>query len=230
MQAANRATLRQFRDEYKIDVLFQDQCSARGWQYDTNPASPTPCAYAEGLVSMVDEDSRKVPLSTEGGWDRVVNGESQLCGMTWSIVPTEYAPQWIRLMKQNYAPWTWELFPVAEYLAHDKTMMIHHDLGQFVTNRQVLAWTLGLGFSMSYTVYAPALEHNGPREWLRWLDRVQKSIAARYVGQPVATFHHDRGERPTIDNDGVIRESGPVRLAANLGTKPRSEASHELAA
>ena len=32
--------------------------------------------------------------------------------------------------------------------------MIHHDLGQFVTNRQVLAWTLGLGFSMSYRVHA----------------------------------------------------------------------------
>ena len=94
MQAANRKTVRQFTDEYPVDVLFQDQCGARGWQYDTNPASPTPYAYTDGLVSMVAEDSRTKPLSTESGWDRVVNYESQLCGMTWSIVPTEGRPAW----------------------------------------------------------------------------------------------------------------------------------------
>ena len=78
VREANAKTLRQFREDYPVDVLFQDQCGARGWQYDTNPASPTPCAYSEGLLSMIDEDSRSVPLSTECGWDRVVNAESQI--------------------------------------------------------------------------------------------------------------------------------------------------------
>jgi hypothetical protein len=230
VRAANRKTVEQFHGEYPIDVLFQDQCGARGWQYDTNPASPTPCAYAEGLVSMVDEDSRTVPLSTEGGWDRVVNAESQLCGMTWSIVPTEGQPVWTQRMSDRYAPATWELFPLAQYVAHDKTAMIHHDLGQFVTNRQVLAWTLGLGFSMSCHAAAAGLGHPGPHEWLRWLDRVQKSIAARYVGQPVGGFRHDRGPPPGAEGDGAIRaQYGPVRLVANLDPQPRREADLELA-
>ena len=40
VQTANRLTVRQFTADYPIDVLFQDQCGARDWQYDTNPASP----------------------------------------------------------------------------------------------------------------------------------------------------------------------------------------------
>lgn len=231
VREANRKTLQQFREEYPVDVLFQDQCGARGWHYDTNPASPTPDAYVEGLLSMVDEDSRTMPLSTESGWDRVVNAESQLCGMTWSIVPTEGAPAWVQRMQYRYAPATWEIFPVAQHVAHDKTAMIHHDLGQFVTNRQVLAWTLGLGFSMSYRAAAAGLEYPGPGEWLRWLDRVQKSVAARYVGQPVQRFRHDRGPHPTVADDGVIRaQYGPVQLVANLDAQPRREGDDELAA
>jgi len=230
VQAANRKTVRQFTEDYPVDVLFQDQCGARGWRYDTNPASPTPYAYSDGLVSMVAEDCQKVPLSTESGWDRVVNHESQLCGMAWGIVPTEGGPSWRRLMKYECPPETWDLFPLAQYIAHDKTAMLYHDLGQFVTNREVLAWALALGFSLSYRVAAPALANDAPREWLRWLDRVQKSVCARYVGRPVEAFEHDRGPAPTADDDGTLRATyGSVRIAANLGPAPRTEAGRVLA-
>lgn len=232
VQEANRLTVRQFRTEYPVDVLFQDQCGARGWRYDRNPASPTPYAYVEGLLSMIDEDSRRAPLSTESGWDRVVNAESQLCGMTWSLVPTEGGPAWRQFFKQRYDPATWEIFPLAQYLAHDKTAMIHHDLGQFVTNRQTLAWTLGLGFSLSYRVHAPALSSDAVRQWLLWLDRLQKSVCARYVGQALEDFGHERGPGPAPDDDGLLRStyrSGSLRVAANLGPRPRREVGQELA-
>jgi hypothetical protein len=223
VQAANRKTVRQFTEEYPVDVLFQDQCGARGWRYDTNPASPTPFAYSDGLISMVAEDCRTKPLSTECGWDRVVAYESQLCGMTWQIVPTEGGPSWRRLMKYEYPPETWEVFPLAEYIAHDKTAMVHHDLGQFVTNRQVLSWTLGLGFCMSYRVGAESLKKDAPREWLRWLDRIQKSVCARYVGEPMKGFAHDRGPSPTTEDDGVLCAwYGPVKIVANVGPNLRS--------
>ena len=118
--------------------------------YDRNPASPTVAAYTEGLLSMVAEDCRRKPLSTESGWDGVVNFEAQLCGMSWRIVPTQGGPPWRTMFKAIYDPAAWEVFPVAQYIAHDKVAMIHHDLGQFVTNRETLAWTLGLGYSLSY--------------------------------------------------------------------------------
>lgn len=227
VQAANRKTVRQFTDEYPVDVLFQDQCGARGWSYDTNPASPTPYAYSEGLISQVAEDCQIKPLSTEGGWDRVVNYESQLCGMTFSIVPTEGGPAWIRSLKYEFPAETWIVYPVAQYIAHDKTMMLHHDLGQFVTNRETLAWTLGIGFGLSYRVGASELTRDTRRQWLLWLDRLQKSVCARYIGEPVKGFDHDRGDTST---EGVIRaQYGPVNLTANLEPKARAEKGQTLA-
>jgi len=121
VQAANAVTLQQFTTNYPVDLLFEDQCGARTWQYDTNPASPTPYAYADGLVSMVAADSATKPLSTENGWDRIVNYESQLCGITWAIVPTEDAPSWVTFLKDRFSPETWDLFLLAQYIPHDKT-------------------------------------------------------------------------------------------------------------
>jgi len=221
VQAANRLTVRQFTEDYPVDVLFQDQCGARSWQYDMNPASPAPFAYTEGLVSMVAEDCGKKPLSTENGWDRVANFESQLCGMTWSIVPTKDAPTWRTFLKDRFPPQTWEIFPLAQYIAHDKTAMVHHDLGQFVTDDEVLAWTLGLGYGMSYRISASSLDRADSRQWLLWLDRLQKSVCARFVGEPVRAFTHDRGANPAFEDDGVLRATyGPVEVTANLNGRP----------
>lgn len=229
VQAANRKTVQQFLQEYPVDVLFQDQCGARRWHYDTNPASPTPYAYAEGLLSMVDEDSRRVPLSTESGWDGVVNSQSQLCGMTWQIVPTEHAPVWRRMMKEIYDPATWEVFPMIQYIAHDKTAMIHHDLGQFVTSREVLSWSLGLGYAMSYRIGPWEIKQDREYQWLLWLDRLQKSVCARYIGEPAESFQHDRGPRPTVEDDGVLKARyGAVGITANVGPTVRTEAGQQL--
>lgn len=230
VRAANQKTIEQFSREYPCDILFQDQCGARGWGYDTNPASPTVWAYSEGLLSMVAEDCRRKPLSTESGWDGVVNFESQLCGMSWSLVPTEGGPAWRQLMKNHYAPATWEVFPVAQYIAHDKAAMLHHDLGQFVTNRETLAWTLGLGFSLSYRIRAQDLPQDGPRQWLLWLDRLQKSVCSRYVGQPLSEFAHERGADAADDEDGWLRARyGKLQVVANLSPRPRKSQHAELA-
>ena len=73
----------------------------RGSVYDRNPASPTPYAYAEGLLSQADEDSRIRPLSTEDGYDRVLDAEVQLCGLTFGLVPG-HNPEWARPFKSRY--------------------------------------------------------------------------------------------------------------------------------
>ncbi|HWH71044.1 MAG TPA: hypothetical protein VNT26_16770, partial [Candidatus Sulfotelmatobacter sp.] len=229
VQAANRLTRQQFTTTYPVDLLFEDQCGARTWQYDYNTASPTPYAYADGLVSLVAEDSRTKPLSTENGWDRILNYESQLCGLTWAIVPTEGAPSWRTFLKDQFPPETWEIFPLAQYLAHDKAAMVHHDLGQFVTDDEVLAWTLGLGYGLSYQIQARDLAQRPAREWLRWLDRLQKSVCARYIGQPAVAFAHDRGTNLVTEPDGLVRATyGQVNLVANLSPSPRLEGGQEL--
>jgi hypothetical protein len=231
VQAANRLTVRQFTWDYPVDVLFQDQCGARGWHYDTNPASPTPFAYSEGMIAMNDEDSRLVPLGTENGWDRVANYQTLLCGLSWGIVPTEHRPPWVRLFKASVPPDTWEIFPLAPALMHDKAIFLHHDLGQFVTNDRVLAWTLGLGYSLSYRASCSALAtQDAPREWLAWLDRLQKSVVARHLGTSLRAFKHDRaplfataGDPRRETDDGTLAATyGDVRLLCNLGDVSRT--------
>ncbi|MCL6476382.1 MAG: DUF6259 domain-containing protein [Firmicutes bacterium] len=218
VQRANRRTRQQFTEQFPVDILFQDQCGARGWLYDTNPVSPSPYAYTEGLLSMVAEDSAVVPLSTESGWDQVAEYESQLCGMAWSLIPTEYAPDWRTLLREQFPPHAWEVFPLAQFLAHDKAAMVMHDLGQFVTNREVLAWVLGLGFGISARVSATALSCDSSREWLRWLSRLQQSVCARYIGEPLRAFRHERIGK----GEGILRaDFGRVRVVANLNPHPQ---------
>lgn len=229
VKEANRKTVRQFTEDYPVDVLFQDQCGARGWHYDKNPASPTPYAYIDGLISMVAEDCKTKPLSTEDGWDKVVNYETQLCGMTWKIVPTEPGPDWAVPMKNEIPPSLWKIYPFAQYIAHDKTIMNYHDLGRFVTKRETIPWTLGLGFAMSYRAAASSLSKDAVREWLKWLDRLQKSICARYIGEPVTAFEHDLGPVPSVENDGIIRVTyGPIKIIANIGPKEFSELGYDF--
>jgi hypothetical protein len=226
VQAANRAIRKQFTRDYPVDILFQDQCGARTWVYDTNPHSPRPDAYAEGLLSQLDEDARAVPLSTEDGFDRVLDDEVQLCGFTFALVPGE-TPSWARPLKTLYPDGTWEIYPVAQILAHDKVAMLHHDLGKFVSDRRTLTWTLGLGFAMSDRLHTDALTDPRRLNWLRWLDRVQKSICRRYVGEPVGSFRHEPGNG---SDDGMIHARyGPVTIVANLGPSARRVGDHQLA-
>lgn len=245
VRAANRELRRQFLEDQPVDILFQDQVGARAWRWDLNAASPSPHAYAEGLLSQADEDATFAPLGTEDGWDRVVDAESMLCGFTFSLVPGR-RPEWARSFRTVYPSDTWEVYPLAQRLAHDKCVFFHHDLGKFVTGPAELAWTLGLGFNMSYTMQAKSVADARTMGWLAWIDRIQKSVCARTTGEPVGTFEHRQvaetgAGRPTgvppaarpspfPEDDGVMRaEYGPVRVTANLGPAPRSEDGRELA-
>lgn len=227
VQAANRETRRQFLEDVPVDILFQDQCGARSWHYDLNPASPRPDAYVEGLLSMVDEDSRIVPLATEDGWDRVLDGQVQCCGFTFPLgMPGKsYAPE----LKRRFPPSTWSLYPFAQRAAQDKVMFLHHDLGRFVVDDRTMAWTLGLGFHMSFVASARALGEDRPREWLRWLAQVQRSVCARYAGVPLRAFEHVQGTEEE-GCDGVTRATyARLQLAANLDPNARREGGIELA-
>jgi len=237
VQSANRRVVREFIEEVPVDMLFQDQCGARGFLYDFNPAAPTPYAYSEGMIAMNAEDSRRVPLGTEHGWDRVAEFQTMLCGMSWGIVPTQGGPAWRRCLKKTLPAGSWTIYPLAQAIAHDKCIFGHHDLGQFVTDNRSLVWTLALGYHMSYRDNAAGMKNPRSREWYAWICRIQKSIGARYTGQPLVEFEHDR--RPLLErevdhssynDDGIITAVyGDVKISANLGPVPRVVNGQSLA-
>ena len=238
VQRANRETVRQFTQEMPVDILFQDQCGARMWRWDFNPASPSPMAYAEGILSMNEEDARVVPLGTEDGWDQVVNRQTAVCGCAWRVVPTERRPPWRDQYKDVLPPETWRIEPVNLRLFHDKALFYMHDLGAFVTNGRVLAWMFALGYNLSLSGDAAMFAADTPRfAWYEWLHVLQSQVVSRIVGQPLRRYRHDRaplfatpGNPARESDDGIVMAQwGDVHTAVNLGDVARTVEGRKLA-
>lgn len=220
VREAERRIREQFTREYPSDILFQDQIGARGWIYDMNPASPTPYAYTQGWVNIIKETSRYVPLATEGGWDGVMNYESLFCGITWSLLPSDWRPAWVALYREQYPPNAWHFYPLAIFLAHDKVGFYHHDLGQFVTNNETLTWTLLLGYGLSYAIWPGGLDEEQTVNWLRWLSLLQQKVVSLYFGEPLRDFQI---LRPAKDRKGcgvMSVEFPKVKIIANTDPEP----------
>ena len=222
--AAEKTVLDQFTQDYPSDVLFQDQIGARGPQYDFNSASPTPDAYTQGMIDIARRDSRTVPLGTENGFDQLINWETQFCGLAWGLVPTEGHPDWVSLWRNQYPANTWRFAPLALWLGHDKALFTLHDLGQFVTNRETLAWVMALGYQISATADANALRQPENRQWLLWLAALQKAVGPDVLGAPLTEWQ----ERAP----GVYQARyGQTTVIANTTARPFPlDASNTLAA
>ena len=238
VQAANRKTVKEFTVDYPVDLLFQDQCGARTWRWDFNPASPSPTAYTEGILAMNEEDSGIVPLGTEDGWDQVANQQTAICGCTWRIVPVP-RPPWRDLFKDVYPADSWRIEPVATRLFHDKAFFYMHDLGSFVTNERTLAWMFAIGYQLSWRAGAQNyIADKSAQAWYEWLQLLQDKVVSRIALQPVVAFTHDRapllalpGDPSRESDDGVVTaQYGDVSVAVNLGDVPRTVAGKRLAA
>lgn len=238
VQAANRRTVRLFTQDMPVDLLFQDQCGARQFRYDFNPASPTPLAYTEGLLAMTEEDSHVVPLGTEDGWDRAADNQTGLFGVSWYTVPLSLIPLGEHsrpLAKSEIPPQFWEFEPLAARLMHTKTLFWMHDLGGFVTSQRVYAWMLALGYNMSYsTVSVRYVQDPHVRDWAKWLAATQRAVCSRIAGAPLLFWRHDRSAMLARENfnpvrgedDGiVIAKWGDVKCVVNLGEVPRKVAA-----
>ncbi|MGN0852031.1 MAG: hypothetical protein ACI4Q3_01495 [Kiritimatiellia bacterium] len=238
VQKANRKTVREFTVDAPVDLLFQDQCGARRWQWDFNAAAPSPTAYAEGMVAMNEEDSRVVPLGTEDGWDQVANRQTALCGCSWRVVPTERRPAWCDPFKAAIPPDAWRIEPVNLRLFHDKVLFYMHDLGAFVTNERVLSWMLALGYNLSLAPHATSMVPANPLyKWYEWLHVLQSRVVSRIAAQPLVRFRHDRaplfatpGDPAREEDDGVVAAQwGDVSVLVNLGDVPRTCGGRNLA-
>lgn len=220
VQEAHRKTRQQMTEEFASDILLQDQVGARGWSWDYNPAAPSRTAGLDGMHSLSMEDATRVPLATEDGYDRVAQFETMLCGMGWAIVPSGGVRERGRNLYQ-FPAGEWRIFPLMQYLAHDKAVFTLHDLGQFVTGIEHQAYTLALGYSMSYRCSAGTLRTPRDRRWLYWLDAVQKGVCSLYTGEPLRQFSYPlAGGGSPLADDVILAQYGGVRVVANVGATP----------
>lgn len=222
IQNANRETVRQFTEDFPVDILFQDQFGVR-WQIpDFNPASPSIAAgYVTGIINQVSEDAGRIPVATEGGYAHLTNAESLFFGFGLGLIPTRNRGSGQLDYHAVYPRKYWRLFPVIQYVAHDKVILNNHNGVAFIQNDETLAWWLGMGFSLSYLPQKWGMyrvKEPAEQSILNFLSIVQKQVVAPGIGEPLRNFRHSR--RNETDN-GVIRaQYGPVSVTANLGSIP----------
>jgi len=240
--AANRRTRTAFTTTLPADVLFQDQCGARRSPLDFNPASPSPTAYAEGMISLVEDDAAYVPLGTEDGWDKVANAELALFGCMWKMCPRCLGVEerdYHTLDKEIIPPEAYTIEPLALYLMHEKCLFYHHDLSGTSYCPRVLAWQLATGVNFSVNVsHYPYLKDEEHRVWCDYVAMLQKKVMSRIAGRRLDAWRHDRAplftrtdvSPCTRADDGVIYARwGDVDCVVNLGDVPRQAAGVILA-
>jgi hypothetical protein len=211
VRAANDLIRQQFTRQYPVDILFQDQVGARAPKWDTNPASPHPGAYLEGIHRIARTDSAIVPLGTEDGHDRLINWEVIFSGLSWPWLPNR--PSRARVLYEDLWPQaSWRIEPLALFLAHDKVLFYHHDLGGFVRNRRDLSITLVMGYGLSWWTHTQ-IPSPSESDWIERLCRLQTAIGPRCAGRPLDQFDYLAPQ--------VIRSRwGDLQIVANLTSQP----------
>ena len=211
VRRANDVIRQQFTAEYPVDVLFQDQVGARGHRWDTNSAAPHAGAYLEGIHRIAHVDSKTVPLGTEDGQDRLINYETMFCGLSGPWLPNR--PDRGRILYEQLWPTeSWRHEPLAIFLAHDKVLFYHHDLGGFVRNLRDISHTLVMGFNLSWWTHStkPSDEEV---QWIDRLCRLQAAIGPHCVGRALDDFEY-------LAPDVIRSTWGDLTITANLATKP----------
>lgn len=241
----NRRTVRQFVEEIPADLLFEDQTGGRDWIWDFNPASPSPTAHSEGMLSMVQEHARSLPIAAEDGWDHLAEYNTALMGCTWRLVPMTPDQMQLPLFKEDFPADTWTIEPVSLRLFHDKCLFYMHNLGLSVRHPREAVWMLALGFQMSYRTNVQRFLGVDPhlntdrneRALYDYVHLLQKEVVSRLAGEPLVAFRHDReplirSGKPLarLEDDGVIEATyGPATVKANLGDVPRTVGGKRLA-
>lgn len=177
-----RARVARLIDQFaSSDCLFFDQVGSRSWLYDFNPASPTPLAYQDGWLSFFGSYAGRC-LMAEDGWDRLAAAFSGFHGG-------------LMVMQRNFqypnAQWgvgTWQAFPLALWLLHDKVLLYQHDLCEctFTTDPQILTWNLAFGLLLSYGWDEQA--HSLESPWLAIVTAFQRALGPRYAGAALTSY------------------------------------------
>lgn len=197
----NGQTVREFTKEASMNLLFQDQLGARRWLYRAK--TDKPLAYVEGLLQQAARESAKIPLMTEGGFDRLIPHEAGFCGMTSMSFPgyKEYDDLW--------GAGNWEIDPISLYLAHDKVNFYQHNLSDDVLSDTPgkVAWNVvhGFGLNAAHTY----IRQNPEKEWISLAAGLHEHLLSRVLGQPLIGY---RRLGPSL----IWSRFGDVDIFANL--------------
>lgn len=176
----NGQTVKEFTEAVPMDFLFQDQVGARRWIYMGGAADPL--SFTQGLLNQVSRESAKIPLMTEGGFDRLIPYEAGFCGMTSLSYPgfSEYDRLW---GKGN-----WEIYPISALLAHDKVLFYQHNLSDDTlsdTDAKV-SWNLAYGFGL--TVARTYIRQNLEKKWLDLAGILHREVMPAILGEKMNGF------------------------------------------
>ena len=211
-----RARVARLIDQFaSANCLFFDQLGSRRWLYDFNHASPTPLAYEDGWLSLFSPRAGRC-LMTEDGWDRLAAAFSGFHGGL-PLIQRSFAGQ--------VAPWgsgTWQPFPLALWLFHDKVLLYQHDLCEctFTTDPQILTWNLAFGFLLSYTWDEQT--HSLESPWLPIVTAFQRALGPRYAGVALTLYRR-------IAAGVTETRFGSYSLVANWTREPYTLAGYEIA-
>jgi len=174
-----RALMEEWRRDVAADCLFFDQIGARPWRRDFNPAAPGPLAYADGWLSLLAPYADRC-LMVEDGWDRLAASVSGFHGGLLQMAREHDWPD------THWGEGTWEPYPLALWLLHDKVLLYQHDLyeGTMTQDAEVLTFNLAFGLVLSASWEAGTLDD----PWLALAGRVQRLLGPYYAGRPLTGY------------------------------------------
>jgi hypothetical protein len=161
------------------DCVFLDQVGARPWLYDFNPAAPSPLAYDDGWLALL-EPYRDRCVMAEDGWDRLAR---DVVGFHGGLLMMQRE---LAYVDHYFGAGNWQPYPLATWLVHDKVLMYQHDLYPLTMARdtEVLTWNLAFGLVNSYEWWLGD-EHDA---WLELVSRLQRDLGPHYAGVPLRSY------------------------------------------
>lgn len=173
--------MEEWREQVPVDCLFFDQIGARPWRRDFNPAAPSPLAYADGWLSLLAPYKDRC-LMVEDGWDRLA---ASVAGFHGGILLMQREFSW---PDRHWGEDTWEPYPLALWLLHDKVLFYQHDLyeGTLTEDAEALAFNLAFGLVLSGR-WEPGAEK---ASWLELAGRLQRLLGPYYAGRPFLSYRY----------------------------------------
>ena len=183
----------QWKTEAGVNALFLDQIGARPWVRDYNRQASSPLNYYDSWLSLI-ESSPGLSFTTEGGWDRLAKSMWGFFGSAVSSADTRFNASETRWgvgspANNFFTPGTWEPYPLATWLFHDKVLFYQHNLefSNYTNNLEVLSWNALFGLMQTHQWPGTPGRPPDP-QWVDAAQAVQRTVSARQAGEPLTEF------------------------------------------